>query len=114
MEARALKKYIRCSARKMRLVADLVRGKSAAEALTILRFQPKHAAMDAEKVLRSACANLTNIDEDYTPDYDNIYVKEIYVNQGPTAKRIQPAPMGRAYRVRKRTNHLTVVVSTQD
>lgn len=114
MEARALKKYIRSSPRKMRLVIDLIRGKSAEEALNILRFAPKLAARDAEKVLRSAMANLTNVDEDYTPEPESIFVKEAFVNQGPTIKRIQPAPMGRAYRIRKRMNHLTIVVSTPD
>ncbi len=114
MEARALKKYIRSSPRKMRLVIDMIRGKRADEALNILRFTKKTAARDAEQVLRSAISNLSNIDEDFHPDPDEVFVKAAFVNQGPTMKRIQPAPMGRAYRIRKRTNHLTIVVSTQD
>ncbi len=114
MEARALKKYIRSSPRKMRLVIDMIRGKSAEEALSILKFSTKFAARDAEQVLRSAIANLTNIDRDYSPDHGDIFVKEVYVDQGPTMKRIRPAPMGRAYRIRKRSNHLTVIVKTQD
>ncbi len=114
MEARALKKYIRSSPRKMRLVIDLIRGKSAEEALSILKFAPKLAARDAEMVLRSAIANLSNNDEDITPDIEEVFVKAAFVNQGPAMKRIQPAPMGRAYRIRKRTNHLTIVVSTQE
>ena len=114
MEARALKKYIRSSPRKMRLVIDMIRGKNAEEALSILRFSTKIAARDAEMVLRSAISNLSNIDEDYSPEHENIYVKEAFVNQGPTMKRIRPAPMGRAYRIRKRTNHLTIVVETEE
>jgi large subunit ribosomal protein L22 len=114
MEARALKKYIRSSPRKMRLVIDLIRGKSAGEALSILKYARKMAARDAEKVLKSAIANLTNVDEDYSPDPETIIVKEVFVNPGPSIKRIQPAPMGRAYRIKKRSNHLTIVVSTKE
>ncbi len=114
MEAKALKKYIRSSPRKMRLVIDLIRGKKASEALTILKFAEKLAARDAEMVLKSAIANLTAVDEDYVPDNDKIVVKEAFVNQGPTMKRIRPAPMGRAYRIKKRSHHLTIVVETQE
>ncbi len=114
MEAKALKKYIRTSPRKMRLVIDLIRGKGADEALNILRFTPKSAARDAEMVLRSAIANLANVDDEYTPDPEDIFVKKVWVDQGPTIKRIQPAPMGRAYRIRKRTNHLSIIVSTYE
>lgn len=116
MEAKALKKYIRCSPRKMRLVIDMIRGKKAEEALTILRFSPKRAASDAEKVLRSAVANLTQKaqSEQLTINDDEVFVKAVMVDAGPTMKRIRPAPMGRAYRVRKRTNHLTIVVATED
>ena len=115
MEARALKKYIRSSPRKMRLVVDLIRGKNAGDALSILRFTPKLAARDAEAVLKSAVANL-NLklkEEGPTAKNEEILIKAAYVNQGPTLKRIQPAPMGRAYRVRKRSNHLTIVVATK-
>jgi large subunit ribosomal protein L22 len=114
MEARALKKYIRSSPRKMRLVIDMIRGKNAAEALAQLRFATKHAAQDAEQVLRSAIANLSNFEDGKTFDPEEVYVKECFVNAGPIVKRIQPAPMGRAYRVRKRMNHLTIVVATQN
>lgn len=114
MEARALKKYIRSSPRKMRLVIDLIRGKKASEALTILKFAEKLAARDAEMVLKSAISNLTAKNEDYVPDNDKIIIKEAYVNQGPTMKRIRPAPMGRAYRIRKRSNHLTIVVEAEE
>lgn len=114
MEARALKKYIRSSPRKMRLVIDLIRGKKAYDALNILRFTNKLAAKDAELVLKSAISNLNNkADEaDERIDDNDIVVKQAYVNAGPAAKRINPAPMGRAYRIKKRSNHLTIVVGT--
>jgi large subunit ribosomal protein L22 len=113
MEAKATHKYIGSSPRKMRLVIDLIRGKSVDQAIEILHFSPKHASVDAEKVLRSAVSNLMNKDENANHDISELYVKEAYVNQGPTLKRIMPAPMGRAYRIRKRSNHLTIVVATK-
>lgn len=113
MEARARHKYISSSPRKMRLVIDLIRGKSVDKAIELLHFNTKHSSRDAEKVLRSAVANLYNKDEDAQYDTSEIIVKEAYVDQGPTLKRIQPAPMGRAYRIRKRTNHLTIVVANK-
>lgn len=114
MEARALKKHIRSSPRKMRLVIDLIRGKSAQESLNILRFSNKLAARDAYRVLDSAMHNLLNKAEDkeISVAENEIFVKEVFVNCGPAMKRIQPAPMGRAFRVRKRSNHLTIVVAT--
>ncbi len=114
MEARATHKYIGSSPRKMRLVIDLIRGESVDKALEILHFSTKHAARDAEKVLRSAVANLFNKDEDNKHEISELYIKEAYVNQGPMLKRILPAPMGRAYRIRKRSNHLTIVVATKN
>ena len=113
MEAVAKHKYLGTSPRKMRLVIDLIRGKSVDQAMNILHFSPKHAARDAEKVLRSAVSNIYNKDEETKIDTSEMYVKEAYVNQGPTLKRLLPAPMGRAYRVRKRSNHLTIVVATK-
>lgn len=114
MQARALKKYIRSSPRKMRLVIDLIRGKSFDQALNILRFSNKMAAKDAEMVLRSALANLELKHDEKEIDFnpEDVVVIEAFVNQGPTMKRIQPAPMGRAYRVRKRSNHLTIIVES--
>ena len=114
MEAVAKHKYIGTSPRKMRLVIDLIRGESVDKALEILHFNPKHASKDAEKVLRSAVSNLFNKDEETKMEPSDLYVKEAFVDQGPTLKRISPAPMGRAYRVRKRSNHLTIVVATKD
>ncbi len=113
MEAQAIHKYIGSSPRKMRLVVDLIRGVSVDKALEILHFSPKHASKDAEKVLRSAVANLLNKDEATRLEPEELFVKEAYVNQGPTIKRISPAPMGRAYRIRKRSCHLTIVVATK-
>jgi large subunit ribosomal protein L22 len=113
MEAKATHKYITTSPRKMRLVIDLIRGKSVEAAIDVLHFSPKHASKNAEKVLRSAVANLFNKNEDQKVEIEDLFVKEAYVNQGPTLKRMQPAPMGRAYRIRKRSNHLTIVVGTK-
>lgn len=110
MEARAIHRYIGSSPRKMRLIIDLIRGVSVSKALEILHFSPKHASKDAEKVLRSAISNLMN-KEDSRIEPEEIFVKEAFVNQGPTLKRISPAPMGRAYRIRKRSCHLTIVVA---
>ncbi len=110
MEAKATHKYIGTSPRKMRIVIDLIRGKSVGEAMNILHFQPKHAAKDAEKVLRSAVSNFQNKDANAGVSTDDLYVKEVFVNGGPQMKRILPAPMGRAYRMIKRSHHLTIIV----
>ena len=114
MEARAINRYISTSPRKMRLVIDLIRGKSVPEALHILHFSPKHASKVAEKVLRSAVSNLQNKDEGGRLDPDEIVVKRASVDGGMTMKRISPAPMGRAFRIRKRSNHVTIVVAAKD
>ncbi len=114
MEARAVHKYLPTSPRKMRLVVDLIRGKGVEEAISVLHFSPKHSAKEAEKTLRSAVSNLQNKEEAGRIDFSQIYVKDAFVNNGPTVKRIRPAPMGRAYRVRKRSNHLTIVVAIRD
>jgi large subunit ribosomal protein L22 len=113
MEAQAIHRYIGSSPRKMRLVIDLIRGMSVEKAIEVLHFQPKHASKDAEKVLRSAIANLMNKDESSKHEPSDFFVKEVFVNQGPTLKRISPAPMGRAYKIRKRSCHLTIVVATK-
>jgi large subunit ribosomal protein L22 len=113
MEARAIHRFLGSSPRKMRLVVDLIRGMSVDRALEVLHFSPKHASEDAEKVLRSAVSNLMNRDEATRMDPNDIFIKEAYVNQGPTLKRISPAPMGRAYRIRKRSCHITIVVATK-
>jgi large subunit ribosomal protein L22 len=111
MEATATLKYLKASPQKVRLVADLVRGKKVEEALNILRFTRKSCAKDLEKLLRSAVANAEN--KENAPDVDELVVSKIYVNEGPREKRIQPAPMGRAYQVQKRKAHVTVHVSDE-
>ena len=111
VEARAINRYIGSSPRKMRLVIDLIRGKSVDEAIRILHFSPKHASKVAEKVLRSAVANLQNKDEGARLDPADMVVKEVFVDGGMSMKRILPAPMGRAFRIKKRSNHVTIVVA---
>ena len=110
MEARAIKRYTRSSPRKMRLVVDLIRGKSAQEALNILQFHEKDASKACTLTLKSAISNLQAKDPGLDPE--SIIVKAAHVDPGPTMKRISPAPMGRAYRIRKRSHHLTIVVGT--
>jgi large subunit ribosomal protein L22 len=111
MEATATLKYLKASPQKVRLVADLVRGKKVEEALNILRFTRKSCAKDLEKLLRSAVANAEN--KEASADVDELVVSKIYVNEGPREKRVQPAPMGRAYRIQKRKAHVTVHVSDE-
>ncbi|MGQ9818806.1 MAG: 50S ribosomal protein L22 [Candidatus Kapaibacteriales bacterium] len=110
MEVRATKRYLRISPRKIRLVVDLIRGKRVSEAFGILKFTPKAASKDVEYVLRSAISNLENKKEKGKVDLENTIVKRAFVDQSVTLKRILPAPMGRAYRLRKRSGHLTIVV----
>jgi large subunit ribosomal protein L22 len=112
MEARAINRYIGTSPRKMRLVIDLIRGKRVDEALHLLHFSPKHASKVAEKVLRSAVSNLQNKDEAGRLEPDEMRVKTAFVDGGMTMKRISAAPMGRAYRIRKRSNHVTIIVES--
>jgi large subunit ribosomal protein L22 len=117
LEARATAKYIRTSAQKAGLVLDLIRGKSASEALSILKFTKKGIARDVEKTLRSAIANAVLVaDRNHSRrlDEDDLVVSQAYAGQGPSFKRIRPAPMGRAFRVIKRTAHLTVCVAEKE
>ena len=102
--------YVRTSAQKAGLVLDLIRGKDVNRALATLKFTRKGIAADIEKVLRSAIANAQNKDG-FSGDVDRLYVAACFANQGPSQKRIRPAPMGRAFRVVKRTAHLTVRVA---
>src|SRR5213075_3172879 len=111
MEATATLRYLKASPQKVRLVADLVRGKKVDEALSILRFTKKSSAKDLLKLLRSAVANAE--DKEANVDSDDLVVSKIYVNEGPREKRVQPAPMGRAYRIQKRKAHVTVHVSDE-
>ncbi len=101
------------SPRKMRLVADLIRGVDVDKALDILRYSPKAASINLEKLLKSAIANWQVKNEGKRVEDAGLYVKQIYVNEGRTLKRIKPAPQGRAYRIRKRSNHVTIVVDSR-
>ena len=106
-EAKATLKYARISARKVKIVADLLRGKKVEEASRIVKFAPKASAELLEKLLNSAIANAEN---NHFMNRANLYVAEIYANQGPTLKRIRPAAKGSAVRIRKRTSHITIVL----
>jgi len=110
IEAHATSKYVRTSAQKAGLVLALIRGKDVNRALATLQFTRKAIADDIAKVLRSAIANAQN-KEGFSGDVDRLFVSACYANQGPAQKRVRPAPMGRAFRVLKRTAHLTVRVS---
>jgi len=110
IQAHAIARYVRTSAQKAGLVLDLIRGKDVNQALATLRFTRKGVAGDVAKLLRSAIANAQNKDG-FSGDVDRLFVSAAYANQGPSAKRVRPAPMGRAFRVLKRTAHLTVAVS---
>lgn len=101
------------SPRKMRLVADMIRGKEVFRALGILRFSNKEAAARLEKLLRSAVANWEAKNERKAESGD-LYISTIYVNPAATLKRLRPAPQGRGYRIRKRSNHVTIIVDTID
>ena len=109
--AQATLKYARISARKVKIVADLIRGKEVAEALAIVKFTPKAASEIIEKLLKSAIANAEN---NHNMDSKNLYISEIYANQGPTLKRIRPAAKGSAVRIRKRTSHITIVLKEKE
>ena len=110
VEAQATARGVRTSAQKAGLVLELIRGKNVNQALATLQFTRKTIARDIAKVLRSAVANLQQADG-FSGDIDRLYVAECYANQGPSMKRVRPAPMGRAFRVVKRTAHLTVRVA---
>jgi large subunit ribosomal protein L22 len=110
IQAEATARFVRTSAQKAGLVLALIRGKDVNQALATLKFTRKAIAEDISKVLRSAIANATNKDG-FSGDVDRLFVSACYANQGPSAKRVRPAPMGRAFRVLKRTAHLTVHVS---
>lgn len=108
MEAKAVARYVRIAPRKVRVVMDLVRGKSIADALTVLRFTPKAASPIIEKVLKSAVANA---EHNYDMDVNNLVVSQAFADQGPTLKRFRPRAQGRASRINKRTSHISIVVS---
>jgi large subunit ribosomal protein L22 len=111
MEVTSRLRYVQGSPQKMRLVADLIRGKGVQEAVNILQVTNKYAARHVQKCLKSAIANAENRDDHV--DVDRLYVKEVFVDGGPMLKRIQPAPMGRAFRVLKRQSHITIKLDTR-
>jgi large subunit ribosomal protein L22 len=110
-EAKATLKYARISSRKVKIVIDLIRGKSVDEALAIVKFTPKASSEIIEKLLKSAIANAEN---NHGMAHEKLYVAEVYANQGPTLKRIRPAAKGSAVRIRKRTSHITIVLRERD
>lgn len=112
MEALAKLRNVPTPARKMRLVADLIRGKEAFIALNELKFQPKKGAGYLEKLLRSAIANWEQKNGTESDETTGLYVKTIFVDNGKMLKRLRPAPQGRAHRIRKRSNHITIVVDS--
>ena len=107
-EVKATAKYIRIPPRKVRIVMNLVRGKSVADALAILKFTPKVGADAVEKVLRSAIANAEN---NFDMDVDRLFISSAFVDQGPTLKRIHPRSRGQAFKILKHTSHITVAVN---
>jgi large subunit ribosomal protein L22 len=111
MEARCVAKYIRIAPRKMRLVANIVRGKSVNEAIGLLKFTTKSGARPTLKAIQSAVANIVNREDAHDVNPDTLVVKVIFVDEGPTYKRFLPRAMGRATPIRKRMSHLTVAVA---
>ena len=111
MEARAIKRYSKGSPRKMRQVVDLIRNQTVHDAVAILRFSKNHSAEVVEKAVVSAYHNLENKLDTGRLSQDDVFVSEAFVNGGPSYKRILPAPQGRAFRIRKRTAHVTIIVS---
>lgn len=111
MESRAIARHVRVSPRKARQVVDLIRGKSVGEALNVLQLVPRGAATPVEKVVKSAMANAEN---NYDMNPDELYISQIFVDQGPTMKRIRPRARGMADRIRKRTSHITVILAERE
>jgi large subunit ribosomal protein L22 len=111
MEAKAHKKYVRISPRKVIIVCDLIRGKDVRTATAILMQTPKAASEHLLKLLKSAVANAEN---NHNMDPDNLFISETYANPGPIIKRIRPVSRGRAHRINKRTSHITIVVAEKE
>ena len=111
MEFTAKLRYLQASPQKVRLVADLIRGKDVQEATNVLQMSRKSAARHIDKLLKSAIANAENRDDQI--DVDRLFVKEIFVDGGPTLKRLRPQPMGRAFRILKRQSHITIKLDTR-
>ena len=107
MEGRAIAKYVRMSPIKVGAVTKLIRGKGVKEAFAILQYTPRAAAVEINKVLKSAVANAEN---NFALDTDRLYVSDVYVGQGPTLKRFRPMDHGKAFKILKKSSHITVVV----
>ncbi len=114
MEAVAKLRNVPTSPRKMRMVADLIRGERVNRALNVLKFEPKEGAARLEKLLLSAISNWQAKNEDERLEDADLFVKEIFVDGGRMLKRLRPAPQGRAHRIRKRSNHVTLVVDSHN
>lgn len=112
MEAVSKLKNVPTSPRKMRMVADLIRGKKVNNALSLLKYEPKEGAARLEKLLLSAISNWQNVNEDIRLEEADLYIKAITVDGGKTLKRFRPAPQGRAHRIRKRSNHVTLIIDS--
>jgi large subunit ribosomal protein L22 len=112
MEAVAKLKNVPTSPRKMRMVADLIRGQKVNKALSLLKYEPKEGAARLEKLLLSAISNWQNKNEDVRLEEADLYIKTITVDGGRMLKRYRPAPQGRAHRIRKRSNHVTIVIDS--
>ena len=113
MEALAKLNNVPTPPRKMRLLADLIRGQYVDKAITLLKMQQKNGAPKLEKLLLSAISNWQHKNEDERVDESELYIKSIYVDSGRMLKRLQPAPQGRAHRIRKRSNHVTVIIDSK-
>jgi large subunit ribosomal protein L22 len=113
-EARAVQRHLRKAPRKVRLVADAVRGEQVNKALKRLQFTKKGTTLEVSKVIKSAAANLRDKFQEERFNDEDLYVKTIFVDEGVTLKRIQPAPQGRAHRINKRSCHITVVVAKRE
>jgi large subunit ribosomal protein L22 len=113
MEAVAKLKNVPTSPRKMRLVADMVRGKQVNMALGLLKFEANSGAEKIEKLLLSALSNWQAKNEDARVEDSNLYIKAIFVDEGRTLKRLRPAPQGRGHRIRKRSNHITLIIDAK-
>ena len=113
MEAVAKLKNVPTSPRKMRVIADMIRGKQVSKALSILKYEPKHGAAKLEKLLLSAIANWEAKNEDLRIEEADLYIKTVTVDSGRILKRLRPAPQGRAHRIRKRSNHVTMVIDSK-
>lgn len=107
MQSKAVAKTVRIAPRKVRLILDLVRGKEVGEAISILKLTNKRSSPIVEKLVKSAVANA---EHNYDMDIDNLYISEVFADEGPTLKRFRPRAQGRATKINKRTSHITVVV----